>query len=55
MNRIPSIAIKKFKEIWRNRLFLVLAFFVPFVMFVVFGYGITLDIENMPFGYIDYD
>ena len=55
MNRIPSIAIKEFKEIWRNRLFLVLAFFVPFVMFVVFGYGITLDIENMPFGYIDYD
>ncbi len=24
-------------------------------MFVVFGYGISLDIENMPFSYIDYD
>ncbi len=53
--RIKEIAFKEVKEIYRNRLFLVLAFLVPFIMFVVFGYGITLDIENMPFSFIDYD
>ncbi|GBE01472.1 inner membrane transport permease YbhS [bacterium BMS3Bbin06] len=55
MKRIRAIAIKEFKEIWRNRLFLILAFIVPFLMFVVFGYGISLDIENMPSSYIDHD
>jgi len=55
MKKIRAIAIKEFKEIWRNRLFLILAFIVPFLMFVVFGYGISLDIENMPSSYIDHD
>ena len=55
MNRIVAIAEKEFIEIWRNRLFLLLAFLVPFVMFVVFAYGISLDIENIPMSYIDLD
>jgi ABC-2 type transport system permease protein/ribosome-dependent ATPase len=55
MRRIRAIAVKEFREIIRNRLFLALAFVVPFIMFTVFGYGISLDIENMPFTIIDYD
>ena len=55
MNRIVAIAEKEFIEIWRNRLFLALSFLVPFVMFVVFAYGISLDIENIPMSYIDQD
>ncbi len=55
MNRIVAIAEKEFVEIWRNRLFLTLSFLVPFVMFVVFAYGISLDIENIPMSYIDQD
>ncbi len=55
MNRIVAIAEKEFLEIWRNRLFLALSFLVPFVMFVVFAYGISLDIENIPMSYIDQD
>ncbi len=55
MKRTIEIAKKEAKEILRNRLFLILAFLVPFVMFVVFGYGISLDIENIPFGVVDYD
>ena len=53
--RIFAVTSKELKEIVRVRLFLILAFVVPFIMFIVFGYGISLDIEHMPFAYIDYD
>jgi ABC-2 type transport system permease protein len=55
LKRISAVAEKEVKEVVRVRLFLILAFVVPFIMFIVFGYGISLDIENMPFAYIDYD
>jgi ABC-2 type transport system permease protein/ribosome-dependent ATPase len=55
LNRISAVAIKEIKEIVRVRLFLMLAFIVPFIMFNVFSFGISLDNENMPFAYIDYD
>ncbi|RMG04985.1 MAG: ABC transporter permease [Nitrospirae bacterium] len=55
MKRIIAVSGKEIKEIYRNRLFLMLAFVVPFIMFTVFGYGISLDIENMPFTVIDQD
>jgi len=55
IKRIRAVALKEVREIVRVRLFLMLAFVVPFIMFIVFGYGISLDIEHMPFAYIDYD
>jgi ABC-2 type transport system permease protein len=55
LKRIFAVTSKEIKEIVRVRLFLILAFVVPFIMFNVFGYGISLDIENMPFAYIDHD
>ncbi len=55
MKKVFAIAAKEVREIWRVRLFLVLAFCVPFIMFIVFGYGISLDVEHMPFAYIDQD
>ncbi|MEC4685626.1 MAG: ABC transporter permease [Nitrospirota bacterium] len=55
MKKVFAVAVKEVREIWRVRLFLVLAFGVPFVMFIVFGYGISLDVEHMPFAYIDQD
>jgi len=55
MKRLLSITGKEIKEITRTRLFLILAFFVPFTMFIVFSYGISLDVEHMPFACIDYD
>ena len=48
LKRIAAVTSKEVKEIVRVRLFLILAFVVPFIMFNVFGYGISLDIENMP-------
>lgn len=53
--RIFAVTSKEVKEIVRVKLFLILAFVVPFIMFNVFAYGISLDIEHMPFSYIDYD
>lgn len=55
IKRILAVTLKEIKEIVRVRLFLVLAFVVPFIMFNVFSFGISLDNENMPFAYIDYD
>ncbi len=55
MKRVLAIARKEVTELLRQPLFLSLAFVVPLVMFVVFGYGITLDIKNMPLGVIDLD
>jgi len=55
VRRFLSITGKEIKEITRTRLFLILAFFVPFTMFIVFSYGISLDVEHMPFVCIDYD
>jgi len=55
MKRTLAVASKETKEILRVKLFLILAFVVPFIMFIVFGYGISLDIEHMPFAYIDHD
>jgi ABC-2 type transport system permease protein len=55
IKRIFAVTSKEVKEIVRARLFLMLAFVVPFIMFNVFAYGISLDIEHMPFAYIDYD
>lgn len=55
MKKVFAVAVKEVREIWRVRLFMVLAFGVPFVMFIVFGYGISLDVEHMPFAYIDQD
>lgn len=55
IRRILAVAGKEVREIWRVKLFLILAFAVPFIMFIVFGYGISLDIEHMPFSYVDQD
>ena len=55
MKKVFAVAAKEVREIWRVKLFLVLAFGVPFIMFIVFGYGISLDVEHMPFAYIDND
>ncbi len=55
LERVIAIAYKEWREIVRDRLFLVLAFFVPSFMLLVFGYGLILDVENIPFCVVDYD
>jgi len=53
--RIKALAYKEWREILRDRLFLSLAFILPVSMMLIFGYGIKLDVENIPFAVLDQD
>lgn len=54
-SRIKAIAFKEWREILRDRLFFALAFVVPAALMLVFGYGLSLDVENIPFAVVDHD
>ena len=54
-SRIKAIAYKEWREILRDRLFFALAFVVPAALMLVFGYGLSLDVENIPFAVVDHD
>lgn len=55
LHRIIAVAQKEWREIVRDRMFFALAFVLPVVWMLVFGYGMTLDVQNIPFAVIDYD
>lgn len=53
--RIVALAWKEWREIVRDRLFFALAFIVPTMLMLIFGFGLTLDVENLPFAVVDHD
>ncbi|MBH0198946.1 MAG: ABC transporter permease [Nitrospira sp.] len=53
--RIAAVARKEWKETVRDRLFLHMAFLLPALWMVVFGYGLVLDVEHVPFVVLDRD
>lgn len=53
--RIVALAHKEWREILRDRLFFTLAFVVPASLMLIFGYGLTLDVEHIPFAVVDLD
>lgn len=53
--RIVALAYKEWREILRDRLFFTLAFVVPASLMLIFGYGLTLDVEHIPFAVVDHD
>ncbi|MFH1034523.1 MAG: ABC transporter permease [Pseudomonadota bacterium] len=55
LRRIVALAYKEWREILRDRLFFALAFVVPASLMLVFGYGLTLDVEHIPFAVVDHD
>ena len=55
LRRIAAVAEKEWKETVRNRLFLLMAFLLPALWMVVFGYGLVLDVEHVPFVVLDRD
>ena len=55
MTRVWAVVCKECREILRDRLFFTLAFVVPVSLMLLFGYGISLDVENIPFAVLDYD
>lgn len=45
--RIKSIAKKEILQIWRDPLSLAMAFLMPVLLLFIFGYAITLDVNNL--------
>lgn len=55
LRRVKVVAYKEWREIVRDRLFFALAFVVPSLLMLLFGYGLSLDVENIPLAIVDYD
>lgn len=55
LRRMIAVAAKEWREIVRDRLFFALAFVVPAVLMLIFGYGLSLDVENVPLAISDHD
>ncbi len=55
LRRIVAVASKEWRETVRDRMFLSLAFLIPILWMLVFGYGMVLDVENIPYAVLDRD
>ncbi len=55
LRRVLAVATRETKEMLRDRLFFSLAFIVPAALMVIFGYGLSLDVEDIPFAVLDRD
>ncbi len=55
LQRMAAVASKEWRETTRDRMFFLLAFLLPILWMVVFGYGLVLDVENIPFAVVDRD
>ncbi|MFA5857532.1 MAG: ABC transporter permease [Elusimicrobiota bacterium] len=53
--RIIAITRKELIQIWRDPRTLVLAIAMPIFLLLLFGYGISFDIKNVPVGVYDQD
>jgi ABC-2 type transport system permease protein len=53
--RIAAVALKEWREITRDRVFFALAFLLPVVWMMVFGYALTVDVQNIPCAIVDDD
>lgn len=51
--RLQSVVVKEIKEIYRDKLYLAMAFVVPVFLKILFGYGLTLDVKNIPTAVLD--
>jgi ABC-2 type transport system permease protein/ribosome-dependent ATPase len=55
LRRIAAVASKEWRETVRDRMFLALAFLIPILWMLVFGYGMVLDVEHIPYAVLDRD
>lgn len=54
-HRTWALAVKEWREVMRDRLFFAMAFVLPLTIFMVLGWGISFDVENIPFAVLDQD
>ncbi|WJW76344.1 ABC transporter permease [Thiohalobacter sp. IOR34] len=55
LQRMAAVAHKEWREVVRDRLFFTMAFGLPLLLILVLGYGLSLDVENIPFAVLDHD
>ena len=55
LRRILAVAHKEWCEILRDRIYLLLAFLMPAMLMIVFGYGMSQDVENVALAVVDED
>ena len=53
--RVMALAQREWREIVRDRIYFLLAFLLPVMLMLVFGYGMSQDIENIAFAVVDED
>jgi ABC-2 type transport system permease protein len=53
--RLIAISRKEFLHIRRDMRSLLFSFLIPFVLLLLFGYALSLDIKNIPFSVLDYN
>jgi len=52
-SRLYGIIAKEFIQLWRDRLALTLALFIPVVMLFIFGWAINTDVKHVPTAVFD--
>lgn len=55
LRRVLALAHKEWREIVRDRVFVLLAFLLAPMQMLVFGYGMSQDVEHVPLAVIDHD
>ncbi len=55
LRRLKAVAVREGKELRRDPVRLAFALLGSVFMMVIFGYGISLDVENLPFAVFDQD
>jgi ABC-2 type transport system permease protein/ribosome-dependent ATPase len=55
LRRVRAVAHKEIREILRDRVYLLLAFAMPALLMIVFGYGMSQDIEHIGLAVLDED
>lgn len=55
LRRVWTLIVKEWREIVRDKVFFLLAFIMPVAWMVVFGYGMNMDMVNVPTAVLDQD
>jgi len=55
LERVAAIARKEGRELLRDPVYLGLSFAIPMLMIVLFGFGLSLDVKNLPLVFVDRD
>lgn len=54
-DRIAVVVAKELRELWRDRITVVVCLLMPLVMLFLFAYAINLDVEDVPLAVVDHD